>query len=205
MSSGALRRLISASGEQPVVADRCDLCGAELVDEHRHIYDRREQQLVCSCRECALLFGKEAAAQGRFCLVPQRRVRLEPVPVDVLGVPVGLAYFVPRADGVVQAHYPSPLGPARWEVDPGSWRAVEAGQHALRSLTPDVEALLVNTTSGAKQHWIVPVDDCFRLVALVRREWRGISGGTTVWSEIRKFFAELTEQEWGSHGTHSSR
>ena len=40
---------------------------------------------------------------------------------------------------------------------------------------------------------IVPIDDCFALVTLVRREWRGLSGGTRVWPEIDRFFAALTE------------
>jgi hypothetical protein len=40
----------------------------------------------------------------------------------------------------------------------------------------------------------VPIDDCFALVTLVRREWRGLSGGTRVWPEIDRFFAALTEQ-----------
>jgi hypothetical protein len=56
-----------------------------------------------------------------------------------------------------------------------------------------VEALLVNTARGAAECWIVPIDDCYRLVALLRREWRGLSGGSRVWEEVRTFFAGLRE------------
>lgn len=71
------------------------------------------------------------------------------------------------------------------------------GRHRLpqlRTLATDVEALLVNTARGRRHHWIVPLDDCFRMVAVLRREWRGLSGGSRVWPAIDRFFAELTEQ-----------
>jgi hypothetical protein len=38
---------------------------------------------------------------------------------------------------------------------------------------------------------VVPVDDCYRLVAIVRRHWRGMYGGDTVWEEIQRFFGGL--------------
>jgi hypothetical protein len=55
-----------------------------------------------------------------------------------------------------------------------------------------VEALLINTARGAREHWIVPIDSCYRLVAVVRREWSGLSGGGTVWPAVEAFFAALT-------------
>ena len=111
-----------------------------------------------------------------------------------LGVPVGLAFFVPRSGGTVEAYYPSPGGPTRWEVDAAAWRDVVARCPQLADLAPEVEALLVNTTRGHHEHWLVPIDDCFALVAIVRREWRGLSGGARVWPEIDRFFAALTER-----------
>ncbi|WP_309147845.1 DUF5947 family protein [Streptomyces sp. NTH33] len=59
---------------------------------------------------------------------------------------------------------------------------------------PEVEALLINTVQEFDHHWIVPIDDCFRMVATVRREWRGLSGGGRVWPAVQEFFAELTER-----------
>jgi hypothetical protein len=58
-------------------------------------------------------------------------------------------------------------------------------------MEPDVEALLVNHARGAREHWIVPVDECYRLVGLLRTHWRGLSGGQEVWTEIGKFFDAL--------------
>ena len=64
---------------------------------------------------------------------------------------------------------------------------------ALADLTPEVQAVLLHTARGASEHWLVPIDDCYRLVALIRREWRGLSGGSTVWPAIAGFFADLAE------------
>jgi len=61
----------------------------------------------------------------------------------------------------------------------------------LRSMRSDVEALLVNRALGARQHWLVPIDDCYRLVALIRTRWRGLTGGREVWEELARFFEDL--------------
>jgi hypothetical protein len=62
-------------------------------------------------------------------------------------------------------------------------------------MRPEVEALLINTVRGADQRWLVSVDVCFRLVALIRREWEGLSGGRRVWSEIERFFDALAVRD----------
>lgn len=194
MTAGALQRVVRRAGERRgQAAEHCDLCSAPVPEAHRHLLDTEREDVLCACRPCSLLFVKEAASEGRYRLVPERRVRLEPVPTRALGVPVGLAYFVPRAEGGVVAHYPSPAGPARWEVDPRDWRGVVEEHPRLATLEPDVEALLVHTARERQEHWIVPLDDCYRMVAVVRREWKGLSGGSRVWPEIDRFFAQLRE------------
>ncbi len=125
-------------------------------------------------------------------MIPERRLRLPTLQLEQLGVPVGLAFFTIGSDGAVTAHHPSPLGTTTWEVDADSWRAVE---HAcpLVGLLTAAEALLVNTTRGATEHWIVPIDDCHRLVAVIRREWRGLSVGRRVSPAVEQFFTALNE------------
>jgi hypothetical protein len=192
--SDALGRVIRRARGRGQVGERCDLCAVELPDLHRHLLDTKHREIKCVCQACSMLFHREAASDGHYRLVPRRRLRLPEVSTEGLGVPVGLAFFVARACGTVDAHYPSPAGPTRWEVDPAAWCEVVACCPPLADLKPEVEALLVNTTSGRSEHWLTPIDDCFALVALVRREWRGMSGGTRVWPEIDRFFATLIEQ-----------
>ncbi|MEU6091484.1 DUF5947 family protein [Streptomyces sp. NPDC047085] len=191
---GALARVIRSAADRAPAAgfETCELCAAQVADEHRHLYDTTDEEVRCVCRPCSVLFADDAA--GRYRLVPRRRLRLPPVDTAVLGVPVGLVFFVPRTDGTVTAQGPSPAGAMRWEVDAAAWRRLAGTCPPLASVAPEVEALLVNTVRGMDEHWIVPVDDCFRMVALVRREWRGLSGGGRVWPAVERFFAELTER-----------
>ncbi|MFD7994154.1 DUF5947 family protein [Streptomyces mexicanus] len=193
---GALARLIRSSAGRagPAAREACELCAAPVPEEHRHLYDLARREVRCACGPCAVLFAGDGAGGGAFRLVPRRRVRLDRVDTAVLGVPVGLVFFVPHADGTVTAQGPSPAGAMRWEVDAAAWRRAAEGCPELASLEPEVEALLVNTVRGMDHHWIVPVDDCFRMVAVVRQEWRGLSGGGRVWTAVEEFFARLTER-----------
>ena len=176
------------------MGERCDLCAVELPDQHRHLLDTDRREIRCVCQACSLLFNREAASDGHYRLVPRRRLRLPDVPTDGSGRAGRPGLLRPPLDGTVDAHYPSPAGATRWEVDQAAWRDVVARCPPLADMTPEVEALLVNIARGHSEHWLVPIDDCFALVTLVRREWRGLSGGTRVWPEIDRFFAALTEQ-----------
>jgi hypothetical protein len=195
-TDGALARLIRSAADATAAAEaeRCDLCAAPLPEEHAHLYATADQEVRCACGPCSVLFADGGGGEGRHRLVPRRRIRLDRVDTEVLGVPVGLVFFVPRADGTVTAEGPSPAGAMRWEVDAAAWQRMVAACPRLASMEPDVEALLVNTVHGLDHHWIVPVDDCYRMVAVVRREWRGLSGGGRVWPAVERFFEDLTER-----------
>lgn len=193
MNSTALGRAIrraeslTRQGGEP-----CGMCGVPVGEEHVHLLDGRGGSLLCACRACAVLFPEE---NGRYRRVPRRRLRLTGVRPGDLGVPVGLAFFTRDAQGAVTAHYPSPLGTTGWTVEPAAWAATVEDCPPLETLAPDVEALLVNTVRDADERWLVPVDDCYRLVAVVRGAWKGLSGGTRVWPEIEAFFGRLAEGE----------
>lgn len=193
MTAGALHRAIGRARRRTNPLERCGMCAGPVGPEHRHVWDEQDGGLMCACTACSLLFSREAAGAGRYQLVPARGRRLPGLSVDELGVPVGLVFFVKQQDGRVLAHYPSPLGTTESEIDAGVWRAVAARSPALAELKPRVEAFLVWTGNrrGGGQQWVVPVDDCFRLVALIRQHWTGMSGGSAVWRELPRFFDEL--------------
>ncbi len=44
----------------------------------------------------------------------------------------------------------------------------------LAELEPDVEALLVNRMNGERAYYRTPIDECFKLVGLIRAHWRGL-------------------------------
>jgi Family of unknown function (DUF5947) len=191
-ASGALGRVIRRrSAVTAATVERCDLCAVTVPERHRHVLDLRSSELQCVCPGCALLFEREAAGRGHYRLVPRDRLRLPEFAPAELGVPVGLAFFVVGAAGGTVAHYPSPVGATEWDVDADAWREARERCPALRDLQPGVQAFLVNTARGAREHWIVPIDDCYRLVALIRAEWTGLSGGDRVWPAIDRFFEGL--------------
>lgn len=201
MTAGAFERLVQrVSAGGPDAADACGLCSAPAGDDHAHVLDERSGEPLCACRACALLFEKDGAGQGHYRLVPDRRIRLAGVRTAGLGVPVGLAFFVVQPDGAVAARYPSPAGATAWTVDPDAWAAATAGCPELATLRPGAEALLVSTVKGADEQWLVPIDDCYRLVAAVREAWTGLSGGDRVWTEIEAFFGRLDAAEQSREG-----
>ena len=57
-----------------------------------------------------------------------------------------------------------------------------------------MEALLVNRVGQAREYFRVPIDECYKLVGLLRSQWRGLSGGSEVWDGIGGFFDELRDR-----------
>jgi len=197
-ANGRLRVLARQAGERREAAlERCELCGAPVEREHRHLLDLRDRELMCSCRACALLFDRDAAGAGHYRLIGDRRLRVDDLALDdamweELRLPVDMAFFFHHSgEGRVMAYYPSPMGPTESLLELGAWRELEAANPILRTLKPDVEALLVNRVRGTRRHWIVPIDECYGLVGLIRTSWRGFTGGAEVWTGIAERFEEL--------------
>ena len=178
----------------------CELCGELLEPQHRHLLDLEARRLMCACRACSLLLDRGAAGGGHYRLVPERRLLLDDFELDDrlwagLRIPVDMAFFFhSTATGHVAAVYPSPAGATESLLELDTWQAIEAANPVLRELEPDVEALLVNRSRGARDHYVVPIDDCYELVGTLRTHWRGLSGGEEVWAELGGFFKRLNER-----------
>jgi hypothetical protein len=189
------RRDARAAPPQP--PEHCELCGEPIEPEHRHLLDLENRQLLCSCRACSILFDRPEAPSTRYRLVPSRRLRLEDFELDEqtwerLRLPVEMAFFFhSSAAGRVTAFYPSPMGATESRLEIDAWSEIEAANPVLAGMAPDVEALLVERSRGDRRQWLVPIEDCYRLVAVIRTSWRGFSGGKEVWVEIERFFQEL--------------
>ena len=201
LGSSRLGRLARREAvEREAAVERCDLCGAPLGAEHRHLLDLESRGVRCSCRPCSVLFDHRAAGGGHYKLIPDRRYRLEGFDLDdvtweELRIPVDMAFFIRSSrDDRVRAFYPSPLGQTESLLGLEAWEDLERANPVLGELQADVEALLVNRARGARRTLIVPIDDCYRLVAVVRTTWKGLTGGREVWEEIAAFFDRLEEQ-----------
>jgi hypothetical protein len=73
-----------------------------------------------------------------------------------------------------------------------AWEDVVAASPVLTTLEPDVEAVLVRRTRGARDYWICPVDECYRLAGAMRMTWEGISGGDRMRDTVDAFFRRLS-------------
>jgi hypothetical protein len=185
----ALRRFVR---KPAAAAERCELCGVALPEGHDHLIDPAARLLKCACGPCATLFP---GGNGRFLRVRPRAERLPGFRLtdeqwDALRIPVGLAFFFrSSAAGRVVAFYPSPAGATESLIELDSWGTIERDNPELAGLETDVEALLVRRLDGAREHYRVSIDHCYRLVGIVRMHWRGFSGGAAAWEEIGRFFA----------------
>jgi hypothetical protein len=186
---------------QPAAAQEiCEMCSLPIPAEHRHLLDLESRELLCACRACATLFDHAAAGGRHFKLVPDRRARLVDFELSdllwaELRIPVDMAFFFfASREQRVMAFYPSPMGPTESLLQLDAWQELEAANPVLHGMKEDVEALLVNRAKGARQYWLVPIDDCYRLVGLIRTRWRGLTGGREVWEELVRFFDELDKR-----------
>ena len=155
------------------------------------------REVSCVCRPCSILFDNEAASKGRYKIIRDRLLYLEDFEMsdgrwEELRVPVDMAFFFYSTPaGKVVAYYPSPMGPTESLLELETWEQLERDNPILQSMENDVEALLVNRSRKASEHYLVPIDECYKLVGVIRTRWRGFSGGREVWDDITRFFDGL--------------
>ena len=178
--------------------ERCELCSLALAEQHDHLVELANRRLVCACEACAILFNSHAA--GKYRRVPRHSkylpdFRLSDVDWEALQLPVNMAFFLRStpAERVV-AFYPSPGGATEAAVPLDAWQMIVADNPVLAKFEPDVEALLVNRVGPARECYRAGIDECYKLVGLIRTHWRGFSGGDAVWAEIGRFFDGLKQR-----------
>jgi Family of unknown function (DUF5947) len=185
--------------------ERCDLCAGELAADHQHLIEPSSRRLLCCCNACVLLFSGQQSA--RYRRVPRRVQVLRDFALtdaqwDDLLIPINLAFFFRSSTaGRVVAAYPSPAGATESLLTLEAWQELEQANPVLRELEPDVEALLVHRVGPARGFYRVSIDECYKLVGLIRSNWRGLSGGAEVWEAIGRFFAELNARSSPAGGS----
>ncbi len=181
-------------------AERCELCSREVPSEHEHLVEPASQKLLCACQACAILF--DGQRNGKYKRVPRSVQALQDFQMtesqwDGLMLPIEMAFFFkssPR-DRVV-ALYPSPAGAVESLLPLDTWDDIVHANPVLKDMDADVVALLayrVGASRGSRpaEYYVIPIDECYKLVGLIRAHWRGLSGGTEVWREVGIFFADL--------------
>lgn len=110
-------------------------------------------------------------------------------------LPIQLAFFFESSpDGKVLALYPSPAGATESLLPLEAWDEIVGQNASLQTMQPDVEALLVNRVGEKRDYFIAPIDECYKLVGVIRMKWHGLSGGTEAWTAIDSFFSSLKDR-----------
>lgn len=176
--------------------ERCDLCGTTIPEDHRHLLQLDERRIDCACEACfAMRSGDPEYRPTGTRVVWLEDFELTEEVWASFQIPIGLAFML-RSSGAerVVALYPSPAGATECELYLGSWNQLVETNPILADLEADGEALVVNRLAEPPQFAIAPVDDCYRLVGIVKASWEGISGGPDLQKAIAGFFDELRER-----------
>jgi hypothetical protein len=150
--------------------------------------------MECVCDACAVLFSGE---NQRYRRVPRRVMllpdfRMTDTQWNALMIPIGIAFLFRNSTiGRVMALYPSPAGPVESQLTLDAWAEIAGSNPEVRTMESDVEGLLVYRVGTAREHYIIPIDECFKLIGTIRTKWKGFSGGMQVWQEIGKFLEYL--------------
>jgi Family of unknown function (DUF5947) len=180
--------------------ERCELCSAGLGREHPHLVEIPLRKIICACDACATLF--DGMTGSRYKRVSRRaqlltNIQMTDTQWKNLLIPINMAFFFRSSiqDRIVTL-YPSPAGAVESLLPLDAWIEIVRANVVLKQLQPDIEALLVNRVGHAHnlssaEYYIAPIDDCYRLVGLIRANWKGLSGGSEVWTEIGRFFSDL--------------
>ena len=182
--------------------ERCEMCSQELPAEHEHLVEPANRKLICACGACAILF--EGQSGKKYKRVPRqvlflRDFQLSDGQWDGLMVPIEMAFFFNSTPhGRVITLYPSPAGPTESLLSLDTWADIVQTNPILNEMHDDVTALLVNRVGHGRgavaEYYLAPIDECYKLVGLIRTHWRGLSGGTEVWREIGSFFVALKKR-----------
>ena len=185
-----------------VAADEvCEICMTPIGEQHPHLVDVHDRRLLCACRGCYLLFVPKGAAQGRYRAVGDRCAPLPPSLLsgphwEALQIPIGLAFFFHNsATNRIAAFYPGAGGATESELSLDAWESLTREEPLIAAMEADVEAVLVyRRREGEAEAYVVPVDACYELVAIVRMAWQGFDGGDAVRERIEAFFAGIRER-----------
>jgi Family of unknown function (DUF5947) len=148
------------------------ICHAPIAAKHPHLIEPSTRRLVCACPNCAETEARRSGSPYRLISQQIRLLRdfdLHEAQWNAFQIPIDLVFlFIDSAAGRPVALYPGAAGPTQSLLGLEAWSELAASNPVLNDLQPDVEALLVNRTRGAREYYRLPIDRCFSLAGLIR-------------------------------------
>jgi hypothetical protein len=205
MTNAVLAKLRAFVAGTPV--EECELCAEAISVEHEHLLEPDARRVFCACGGCARLLAvghheKHDDAQpqkgARYLRVERRALRLTELDFGdavwaELSVPVGLAFFTMRSrTGEVVATFPGRAGLIESFVPLRAYRELERRFPVLKSIAPDIEALLVRRSLRHQDYFRVSIDHCYELAGLLRSSDAPLSSPEL--ASIQAFFSRLDDQ-----------
>jgi hypothetical protein len=176
--------------------EKCFFCAASLPQTHSHLVDVGSMKFLCTCDACKIIM----AGRKGLSALPNRYLALTDLNLsdelwaDFL-IPVNMAFFtISSLRNSAVAYYPAAAGATESKLKLDAWTRLVDINPVLKSLVPDLEALLVNRLDDIPQYFLVPVDSCYELIGRIRISWKGIFGGKEVNDTIREFFKNVKEK-----------
>ncbi len=176
--------------------ERCDFCSKPIPSDHKHFADLKNMKFMCSCEMCAVL----QAEKGKYQPLPERYLYLKDfsLPEEIwlqLKIPVNMAFIVYNSEREQPiAFYPSPAGATESELYLESWSTLKQKNPILNDMEADLEGFMINRLDQPHEHFIVPIDYCYKLIGLIRVTWQGMHGGKEMQESVSQFFNELKEK-----------
>ena len=170
----------------------CELCPIGIGEDHRHLLHLVERRIVCVCETC----WSTRSGDPEFRPPGSRTLVLDDFDMtdevwQSFGIPIGLTFLCAR----VSAAGSSPSTRAR-RVRPSPSSTSAPGTRCARPTRSSTASSPTprpswSTARARRVYAIVPVDQAYKLVGLVKERWEGISGGRGVQEAVAEYFEAL--------------
>src|SRR5579863_1894172 len=139
-------RKIAAPARPVKAQEKCFFCGAFLPETHSHLVDLGAMKFICTCEACKIIMS----GKNGWTSLPTRYLALKDLNLsnelwaDFL-IPVNMAFFtISSSRNSAVAYYPGAAGATESKLKLDAWSRLVDLNPVLKSLAPDLEALLVN-------------------------------------------------------------
>ena len=197
------RRRRAAVGPAPTVLGALRPVRRAVAPGHRHLVDLRLPRAAVRLPRLRDPVrpsrGGRRAPTGWFrCGGAARRLRARRRAVGAAAAPGRAGVLLLRsAAGPRRRALPEPDGRDRVAAELDAWTELAAPTRRWAAGARRRGAARQPRARG-REHWLVPIDDCYAHVGLIRSRWRGFSGGDEVWQAIAHFFDDLRRRRPGA-------